>query len=75
MFISTYLLQTHYLEASKTGEISQPCSEEGQASAGLRLQVWSQSPCSIFRNMELLFLLVQKREAEGLPNVQGWVLG
>lgn len=47
MFISTYLLQTHSLEASKTGEIAQPCSEGRQAPAGFRQQVWPQSPPSI----------------------------
>lgn len=73
MFISTYLLQTHSLEASKTGEISQPCSEEKQAPAGLSSRCGP--TCSIPWNVVVLFLHMQKKEAEGLPNAWGWVVG
>lgn len=38
-------------------------------------QVWSQSTCSIPRNRVVLFLHMQKKEAEGLPNAWGWVVG
>lgn len=74
MFISTYLLQIHFLEASKTGGDLEALLGGEAAPGGLQRQVAGE-PLLCPWNMTLLFLPTQKKEAEGLPNVWGWVVG